>query len=289
MRSEGDTVNSDDPRIDQLVAPGSSSVGPSATEPSLSNRSRRAKYFISHLGVSAGIVGLVSLLVLLVWYPRPLFRLDGALTILALLAAVDVVVGPVITLIIASPRKTGRELMRDISIIGIVQLAALMYGAHALFVARPAFVVFNANRFDSVGANELARPDKLPYRDERFKHAPVLGPQWTLARPADSEELRTEMLFSAADGGPDLKHHPALYETWPQAGGVDRNKILPLDRLLKNSTETKLVAQEAMRVSKLDQGQLGYVPLVGRERSGVVILNLLTLEIVLTTDAEPPL
>ncbi len=36
-----------------------------------------------------------------------------------------------------------------------------MYGTHSLFIARPAFIVFNTDRFDVAVANELARNEKL--------------------------------------------------------------------------------------------------------------------------------
>jgi hypothetical protein len=96
------------------------------------------------------------------------------------------------------------------------------------------------------------------------------------------------MLFSAVEGGPDIKHHPALYENWPPLAGFEQRKLLSLENLQKHSTEAALAAQQAIRASGLNGHQLRYVPLVGRERTGAVILNAQTLEVVLTTDAEPP-
>ncbi len=249
--------------------------------------SRRLRLFSSHLLISALAVGTVAAIVVLVWYPRPLFSLQGALTILALVAFVDVVIGPLITLIVSSPRKERRELVRDLTIIGIVQLAALMYGTHSLFIARPAFVVFNADRFDSVLANELVQDSNLSYRDPRFASTPILGPVWTIARPSDTIDERNRMLFSAVQGGPDLKDYPALYEAWPPNRSVIAAKLKPLRELMAVSSEGNQAGQDAMRISGLKENDLAYVPLVGREKIGVVIVNNQTLAIVLASDATP--
>lgn len=251
--------------------------------------SRRLKLFSSHLLISAVAVGTVAAMVLLVWYPRPLFNLQGASIILAIVAFVDVVIGPLITLIVGSPRKERRELVRDLAIIGIVQLAALMYGAHALFIARPAFVVFNTDRFDLVVANELVRNAEFSYRDPRFASTPILGPVWTVARPSDSAKERERMLFSAVQGGPDLKDYPALYEAWPpnRSVSVIAAKLKPLSDLMAVSSEGNQAGQYAMRISGLKENDLAYVPLVGREKIGVVIVNNQTLAIVLASEATP--
>jgi hypothetical protein len=249
--------------------------------------SRRLRLFLSHLLISALAVGTVTALVVLVWYPRPLFSLQGALFILAMVAFVDVVIGPLITLIIGSPKKGRRELIRDLTVIGIIQLAALMYGTHSLFVARPAFVVYSADRFDSVAANEVVRNAELSYRDPQFASTPIFRPLWTVARPSDSVEERNRMLFSAVQGGSDLKDYPALYEVWPPNRTVVAAKLKPLRELMDLSREGNDAGLNAMRISGLKEGELSYVPLMGREKIGVVILNSKTLSIVLASDAAP--
>lgn len=248
----------------------------------------RLRLFLSHLFLSAGIVSALAAVVLLIWYPRPLFGLQGAPFILLMIVFVDVIIGPMLTLIVASPRKLRRELIRDLTIIGTVQLAALAYGAHSLFVARPAFVVFNTDRFDVVVANELVEDPELPYRDSRFTTAPVLGPVWVAAHPPESAEKRTRMLFSTVtQGGPDIKDLPALYEPWPPERGIDTGRLKPLSELMATSSEGNDASVNAMRIFGLREDGLAYVPLVGRERTGVVILNRQTLAVVYASDAAP--
>ena len=113
------------------------------------------RYAATHLIASALVVGIFLSIVATVWYPPPLLHLQGAVPILVTLAVVDVCLGPLITLIIAGPRKPRPELTRDLSIIVFVQLTALAYGAWTVYSGRPAFLVFNADRFDVVAATEI--------------------------------------------------------------------------------------------------------------------------------------
>lgn len=250
--------------------------------------SRRLRLFLSHLLLSAAAVSAVAAAVLLVWYPRPLFSLQGAPIILMIVVFVDVVIGPLLTLIVSSPNKSSRSLFRDLAIIGTVQLAALAYGAHSLFIARPAFIVFNTDRFDVVVANELARNEKLEYRDPRFASTPILGPVWVVALPADSVEERNRMLFSVVvEGGPDIKDYPALYEAWPPKRRIEETRLKPLNELMAASSDGNHVGLDVMRDSGLRQNELAYVPIVGREKTGVVILNRDTLKVVHTSDVSP--
>ena len=76
------------------------------------------------------------------WYPYPYRELSGGRELFALVVAVDVVLGPLITLVIFNPAKTRRHLVMDFTVIGLLQVAALAYGLWTVFVARPVHLVF---------------------------------------------------------------------------------------------------------------------------------------------------
>jgi hypothetical protein len=234
------------------------------------------------------VVGAVATFVLLVWYPAPLPRLQGVPAILGLLALVDVVVGPMLTLVIASAKKDRRQLTRDLAVIGTVQLAALIYGVHSVFVARPVFIVFNVDRFDAVLANDLVRGDRFPYRTKEFEQTSVLGPRWTITYPPDSLDERNKLLMETVRGGPDIKDFPALFEPWPPKREQVREHVLkPIADLNEISEKGVDVVRVAVQKSGLAEDELRYVPLVGRERIGIVILNSKTWEVVLASDVTP--
>src|SRR3954452_13602215 len=106
-----------------------------------------------HLLISILIASVVLTLMLGLWYPGPLFEAMGGEGLVFLLVGVDVVLGPLITLIVFKAGKRGLKL--DLAIIGLVQLAALLYGAHIMFIARPAFIAFVKDQFQVASAAQI--------------------------------------------------------------------------------------------------------------------------------------
>ena len=248
---------------------------------------RRRKYFVSHLLISAAAVGLLAAVVFFAWYPGPFFIVQGAAVILMLVVLVDVVLGPGLTLILATPSKAQRLLVLDLIVIGTVQMAALVYGAHILFVARPAFVVFNADRFDVVAALDVVRGVQDEYFDPSFASTPVDGPVWALAKPPEDLEERNAILFAAVQGGPDIKNFPRLYHRWPPSEGTVRSKLKPIADLAKVSPDAERMVQDVLQIPGLSTENVSFVHLVGYERTGVVILNKDTLEVIRASSVTP--
>ena len=107
--------------------------------PSLKPRLRASAI---HLAISLSVATLAALVVFGWWYPYPYRELSGGRELFALVVVVDVVLGPLITLVIFNVAKTRRHLMMDFTVIGLLQVAALAYGLWTVFVARPVHLVF---------------------------------------------------------------------------------------------------------------------------------------------------
>jgi hypothetical protein len=111
-----------------------------------------------HLLISAGIGGAVLALMLTFWYPPPLFQAMGGIGLALILIGVDIVMGPLLTLVVFRSGKRGLKL--DLTAIGVLQLAALLYGCHVISLARPAYIVFVKDQFQVATAVEL-EPQRL--------------------------------------------------------------------------------------------------------------------------------
>src|SRR5262249_53974550 len=119
------------------------------------------------------------------WYPLGLFAPLGGLQLLALICAIDVVVGPVLIAIVYKPGKKG--LLLDVVVIIARRVAALLYGLHVQSASRPAYIVFVKDRFEIVRANEM--PEEELARAGRYRDKPLDGPRIVGARvPADPGE-----------------------------------------------------------------------------------------------------
>lgn len=108
------------------------------------------------------------------WYPAPYRQMLDVGHIYLLVLAVDVVCGPLLTLILASSTKSRRERWLDFSLIGLIQLAALAYGMHSVWVAPPVALVFETDRLVVVTANEV-NTDALPKAPAGLRQLPWPG------------------------------------------------------------------------------------------------------------------
>ena len=98
-----------------------------------------------------------------------------------MLLAIDIVLGPLLTLLVASSKEK-KTLKFDLSIIAVVQLTAYLYGIHSIAVSRPVYIAFDKLRFEVVQADSVVRVvDKtiLPASQSN----PLFAPQWVSVRP----------------------------------------------------------------------------------------------------------
>ena len=79
--------------------------------------------FLIHLGISAAFVSALAAVVYIIWYPPPYFGFDGGWNVMRMVILVDVVLGPLLTLVVFRRGKQG--LARDLAIIALVQLPRL--------------------------------------------------------------------------------------------------------------------------------------------------------------------
>ena len=80
----------------------------------------RWQAFGGHLSFSLLLGLAVFALFRWVWYPDALFELGGAGKLMALVVGIDVVLGPLLTLIVFNPRK--RSLIWDLAVILALQI-----------------------------------------------------------------------------------------------------------------------------------------------------------------------
>lgn len=110
------------------------------------------KAFLIHFGISLLIFIVLAAIMRIIWYPGDLFVMDGGLQGLQLIAPIDLVLGPALTLCFYRPWK--KNIRFDMAAIATVQIAALSYGVYATYQQRPAAIVFAENRFETLSLAE---------------------------------------------------------------------------------------------------------------------------------------
>ncbi|WP_277060876.1 hypothetical protein [Rivihabitans pingtungensis] len=129
-----------------------------------------------HLGGSVLVAGLSAALVFGLWFPAPYAELAGGLFLWALIAVVDVVCGPILTLVLYSPTKPRAKWLLDIGLILLVQLSALVYGLHSIALTRPVWLAFEGDRLRIVKAVEV-HGQYLPQAQPGLTALPWTGPR----------------------------------------------------------------------------------------------------------------
>ena len=214
-----------------------------------------------HLLISVVVALLAAVLVFAVWYPFPYRELAGGRELFLLIVVVDVVCGPLLTLVLFNPTKPRAELWRDLGLVALNQKAALGNGLWTVWQARPLYLVLEIDRFKVITA-----PD---FPAEVLKDLPLeLQPRWLgapvvvgLRPPKDSDEKNTVM-FEAIQTGRDYAERPEFYVPYEGAAALKRAK--PLATFLQKHPSQAKAAQDQATAKNADLSQWLYLPVMGR-------------------------
>lgn len=112
----------------------------------------RWKAFAGHLAISAGLVAALLALFIFYLFPMPFFTADGGWRGIRIIALVDVTIGPLLTLIVCSKGKSRGKLVFDLTVIGLLQVSALVSGLWTVYAARTETVLFVDGTFYAIDA-----------------------------------------------------------------------------------------------------------------------------------------
>ncbi len=142
--------------------------------------------FATHLGLSFIVFLALAYLVVFVWYPGILFDTDGGWRGMRIIVAVDLVLGPVLTLAVFKPGKPG--LKTDLTIIGVLQTVCLVAGTYIVWAEKPEAIIYVDGRFQTVTVDDF-RDNGLPGTPD-LDHLDAGNPKWVLVEvPTDPNEL----------------------------------------------------------------------------------------------------
>ena len=192
--------------------------------------SKRLKFFLSHLSISFLIALLIIGLVFFVWYPAPLAKAVGVINIFLMMLAIDVIVGPILGLLIY---KEGKKILKfDLTVIITIQIIALCYGIYSIEQGRPAWLVYNIDRFDLVRKNEIFE-DNISKALPQFQNISWLKPQYVAVQFAKDKNQRNDDMFAEVLGGISLAQRPERYVDFVQAKEQIQQRAQKIELLKK--------------------------------------------------------
>ncbi len=232
-----------------------------------------------HLAISVAVAIGAVLLLYFLWYPQPFFEASGGKFLVMLLVAVDVVLGPLITLIIFDTKK--KNLRLDLAVIAVVQLAAVCYGMYAMYLARPVFVVYSHSQFNVVTANEIEPEMLAQVTRPEHKSLSFTGPQYVFNDPPKSGTDLDAIMLS------DEGLAPQFYVPYSEKSVYAAKQGRPLIDLLKRLPEVKSIVDTALTQAQKNPADVVYFALIAKALNMTVLVDVKTGAIVSVLPVNP--
>ena len=218
-----------------------------------------------HLLASALLAATLAAVIFQVWYRPPYDALAGGRLLFLLLVGVDVVCGPLLTLLLFTRSKTRKQLLTDAVMILALQATALAYGASTAWNARPVYLVAEVDRFKVITWEEIHHADfsALP---ADLRPGVWKSPTLVALRPPASIEEKNKVLFESLQTGRDYAERPEFYIPY---NAQTATKVLERAReataLLTPYPHHRPWLEAYARAHKRSLSDVRYLPVMARE------------------------
>lgn len=240
----------------------------------------RLKASTIHLGLSLFIATLSALLVFGVWYPYPYREISGGRELFLIVVTVDVILGPLITLVVFNRSKPWSELRRDLAMVAVIQLAALSYGLWTVGVARPVHMVFEFNRFRVIHAIDVPQ-ELLSQTPAGVTALPLLGPTMLAVRPFRDAKEEGDATFAALQGA-SLSARPDLWQAYADAVPRIIAEAHPVTALKARFPQSAAGIDKVLAQAGRTPQNTVFLPMAGRKSFWTVFLDPVSAQVVAT-------
>lgn len=242
----------------------------------------RLNAFFIHIAISSLIFLVLLYFIVYHWYPFPYFSSDGGWQGIRIIAGVDLVLGPLLTLIVFKPGK--KSLKFDMSVIALIQFGSLSWGVWVTYDQKPFAVVFSEYYFKPITLNELrevkADVTSIP---SLSKEKPYLI---YLDIPAEVDKLRKLQLQALRTAQPLYMFHQ-LYSPF-STGSIElmQKQSLDLNAIIgsRNDINKSVMSQLQQYMAK---EQYLYFPLKARYKYEIAVFDPSNYKIIDTIDLNP--
>lgn len=243
----------------------------------------RLKAAVMHILISFFIITLTLATMYALWFPNAYFTLMGGLKLIALIAIIDVFLGPLLTFAIFKSGKKGLKF--DLFCIGLVQLTALSYGVYVMFQARPIFTVFNKDKFQIAAVVDVDPRELAKEKDSKWKQLSITGPKLVAIGIPDKKN-KTETMFAKIQTL-DAYRYPRLYDEYAK----HRNDVIkagrPLTTLALDSIENKITIAKFLNKSHRPENDFLVLPISSELAEMSAIVDAKTGDFIEIIDAKP--
>lgn len=239
----------------------------------------RSKFFLYHLLISFLFAFLILLWVFFVWYSQPLAKAVGVIQIFLMMIAIDVILGPTLSFLVYKEAK--KTLKFDLAAIILIQILALGYGLYSIAQGRPAWLVYNVDRFELVRNNEIIEAN-IQITQPQFRYPSWFNPQFAAVKVPKNKEERSKSMFEEIFSGISSAQRPELYIDLIQVKSLMQHKVQNLKELEKFNSK-----QDVENILKKYPEANAWVPLKANAVDMVVLMDKNSAQVVKIVDLRP--
>ncbi len=249
-------------------------------------RMTRWKAAAIHLLISFTVVGTITGLIYWLWFPYGMIRIAGMDRLLITMLCVDIVAGPLLTLIVFKAHDM-RLTRRDLAMIGVMQALFMGYALHTAWISRPVFMVWSVDKMYLLYANELEPRNLARARAAESRDLNWFGPRrFAVVLPKDPE-ARAAVFADLIKRQRPLEQLPEHYGPYASKREEILKKSMPattasLPRWMPPESLAAAVAH-----SGRDKADLRLVPILSARAASMLLVDARTAEPVATL-APPP-
>ncbi|MGV0033418.1 MAG: hypothetical protein ACNYPE_00120 [Candidatus Azotimanducaceae bacterium WSBS_2022_MAG_OTU7] len=232
-----------------------------------------------HFLISLAVFVVLAYLILVEWYPGILYTIDGGWEGMRIIIGVDLVLGPLLTLIVFKSGKPGLKF--DLAVIALVQSSCLLAGTFVVYDERPLALVYYDKRFYTVSADTFADYDR-PVPEFQGQDLPVYLYSEVPEDPIEKADFLNER---------HLLGQPAwIYEPTYRPMDLFLERIIEQGFPIEDLWALDLSGQLAMWVEEHgeDERDYAFYPVKSRYNDGFIVIHRANKEIIDVISIKAP-
>jgi len=238
-----------------------------------------------HFAATLGLAAIAAALIFFLWFPHPFETMIGGTELFMLVVGCDLALGPLISLVIYNSQKSRFKLVMDYTIVGLVQIAAMIYGVLIVAGTRPVYVAFNKDRLEVVTARDIDDSELAAARDPRYSRLPWNGPRYVYIS-VPREDQQDALLQSVA--GREEHQRPKFYAPYEQGLAEIRKRAKPVSRIIKKFPQTAPLFEEAARdLKNIPRDRIATLPVRHRNGFWTALIDITTGQPVAYVAVDP--
>jgi hypothetical protein len=237
-----------------------------------------------HFGATLVLAAAAAALIFLVWYPDPFQTMVGGTELFVLVVGCDLALGPLMSLVVYDSRKTRRALLVDYTVVGLIQIAALVYGVIIVAGSRPAYIAYSTDRFEVVSARDIADAELAAAKDPQYASLPWTGPRYVSIEVPEPD--KEDALFQSLAGNEEHQR-PKFYRPFEAQIDSMRKRARPLDSLRQDKPASVPLLDQALRGVDRPANELAWLPVHYNKGFWTAIVDTATFRPVAYVDFDP--